>query len=63
MSANTGSLDMAVLYVQNVVTSNGKHTVGGEQHELTTHTSAFGGQSFVIRLHGIKIEQRIPGAQ
>jgi hypothetical protein len=45
------------------VNNNGKQTACGEQHELMTHTASLDGQSFVILLHGIKIEQNIPGAQ
>jgi len=47
---------MTLLDVQNVVKNNGKHTACGEQHELMTHTDVFNAQSFVILLHGIKIE-------
>jgi hypothetical protein len=52
-----------LLGVQNVVNNSGKHTAGGEQHELMIHIESLDGQSFVILLHGIKIEQNIPGAQ
>jgi hypothetical protein len=48
---------------QKVVRDSGKHTACGEQHELMTHTDVFDAQSFVILLHGVRIEQRIPGAQ
>jgi hypothetical protein len=48
---------------QKVVRGSGKHTACSEQHELTTHTDMFDAQPFVILLHGVRIEQRIPGAQ
>jgi hypothetical protein len=49
--------------MQKVVRNSGKHTACVEQHELMTHTDVFDPQSFVILLHGVRIEQRIPGAQ
>ena len=54
---------MMTLPVQNVVKNKGKHTARGEQHELIIHTDVLDAQSFVTLLHGVKIEQRIPGAQ
>ncbi len=54
---------MTTFDAQKVVKNNGKHTACGEQHELMTHTDVFDAQSFVILLHGVRIEQRIPGAQ
>jgi hypothetical protein len=57
------TLSVTAFDAQKIVKNNGKHTASGEQHELMTHTDVFDAQSFVILLHGVRIEQRIPGAQ
>jgi hypothetical protein len=56
-------LSVTAFDMQKVVRNSGKHTACVEQHELMTHTDVFDPQSFVILLHGVRIEQRIPGAQ
>ena len=48
---------------QRFVIDNGKHTVCGEQHELTMHTEVFDAQVYAVLLHGSNIEHTIPGAQ
>ena len=49
--------------MQKFANNKGKHTAAGEQQELTMHIELFDSQSYVILLHGSKIEQRIAGAQ
>ena len=57
------SQDIILPDIQNVVNTNGKHTVCGEQHELIIHTDVLDPQSSVRLSHGRNNEQRIPGAQ
>jgi hypothetical protein len=54
---------MSLPNMQRFVTDAGKHTVCGEQHELTTHIEVFDAQVYVILLHDCKIEHAIAGAQ
>ncbi len=46
-----------------LIQDNGKHTVGGVQHELTTHTNVFDTQSPVMLSHDSRSEHRPPRAQ